>query len=130
MLEIARTAEPQRLASERAAQLSAGLNDVLRLRKLDGSAAYGDASIVHLVLGAQTAFPAGELPDNLPVFELKRGGDPRFTALFRMALLNHGVDLMRGKSAFVSAAHTSADIDHTIAACDAALYEVIAELES
>jgi glutamate-1-semialdehyde 2,1-aminomutase len=47
-----------------------------------------------------------------------------------MALLNHGVDLMRGKSAFVSAAHTADDIDHTVAAFDAALDEVTAEINS
>lgn len=130
MLAIAKTGEPQQTASSQASRLIAGLNDVLRQRKLDGCAAYGEASIVHLVLGAQTTFPAGELPADLPVFELKRGGDPRFTALFRMALLNHGVDLMRGKSAFVSATHTADDIDQTVAACDAALHEVLAELNS
>jgi glutamate-1-semialdehyde 2,1-aminomutase len=129
MLTIARSSEPQRQAAELAARLIAGLNQVLRLRQMRGCAAYGDASIVHLVLGADSAFPPGELPPELPVFELKRGGDPRLTALFRMALLNHGVDLMRGKSAFVSAAHTAADIDHTIAACEAALHEVQAERE-
>jgi glutamate-1-semialdehyde 2,1-aminomutase len=128
MLEIARTGEPQRQASKQATRLIAGLNDVLRQLKLSDCAAYGDASIVHLVLGAQTDFPAGELPHDLPVFELKRGGDPQFTALFRMALLNQGVDLMRGKSAFVSAAHTADDIDRTVAAFDAALHEVTAEL--
>ncbi|HEY0734552.1 MAG TPA: aminotransferase class III-fold pyridoxal phosphate-dependent enzyme [Herpetosiphonaceae bacterium] len=129
MLEIARTGEPQRQASEQAARLIAGLNDVLRRHKLAGCAAYGDASIVHLVLRAQPPFPPGELPADLPVFELKSGGEPRFTALFRMALLNHGVDLMRGKSAFVSAAHTADDIDRTVAAFEAALHEVIAELD-
>lgn len=127
-MEIARTGEPQRQASELAARLTAGLNDVLRQRKLPGCAAHGNASIVHLVLGARTAFPAGELPADLPVFELKRGGDPRWIRLFRMALLNHGVDLMRGKSAFVSTAHSTADIDHTIASVDAALHEVMVEL--
>jgi glutamate-1-semialdehyde 2,1-aminomutase len=39
-------------------------------------------------------------------------------------MLNHGVDLMRGKSGFVSAAHTTADIAATIAAFDVAIGEV------
>lgn len=78
---------------------------------------------------AEWRAPSSELPPDLPVFELKRGGDPRFIALFRMALINQGVDLLRGKSAFVSAAHTSADIDQTIMAFDAALGDVAAELD-
>ena len=66
----------------------------------------------------------GELPDDVPLAELKRGGEPRRGALLRMALLNHGVDLLRGKSAFVSAVHSEADIDTTVAALDAALIDV------
>ncbi|HEX6293322.1 MAG TPA: aminotransferase class III-fold pyridoxal phosphate-dependent enzyme [Herpetosiphonaceae bacterium] len=123
-LEIVRTGEPQRQASAMARRLREGLNDLFRQRRLRGCAAYGDASIVHVILGAASAFPAGELPADLALAELKRGGNPRWTALFRPALLNQGVDLMRGKSAFVSAAHTPADIDRTIAACDAALSDV------
>jgi glutamate-1-semialdehyde 2,1-aminomutase len=125
-LEIVQTGEPQQQAATLAAQLKAGLNDVLRHHRRSGCAAYGDSSIVHLVLGSQTSFPPGELPADLPVAELKRGGDPQTLARFRMALLNHGVDLMRGKSAFVSAAHTPADIGQTIAAFDAALHDVTA----
>jgi glutamate-1-semialdehyde 2,1-aminomutase len=126
-LEIVQSGEPQHQAAAQGARLVIGLNDVLRQRKLHGCAAYGDGSIVHLVLGSQTAFSPGELPTDLSVAELKRGGDPRSIALLRMALLNQGVDLMRGKSAFVSAAHTAADIDQTIAAFDAALHDVTAE---
>lgn len=122
-LGIVRTGKPQQAASARAAQLRAGLNDVFRQRKLAGYAAYGDASIVHLMLGSTTPFQAGELPPDLPLAELKRGGDPQVALRFRMALLNHGVDLMRGKSAFVSAAHTDQDIADTIAAVVAALDE-------
>ena len=122
-LGIVRTGEPQQTATARAAQLRAGINDLFRQRKLDGYAAYGDASIVHLMLGSATPFASGALPSDLPLAELKRGGDPVVARRFRMALLNHGVDLMRGKSAFVSAAHTEQDIAATIAAVAAALDE-------
>ncbi len=123
-LNIVATGEPQEQASAMGAQLIAGFNDVLRVRKLDGYAAYGNASIFHLMLGSKTAFPAGELPADLPLAELKQGGDAELSAHFRLAMLNHGVDLMRGKSGFVSAAHTAADIAETITAFDAAIGEV------
>lgn len=123
-LALVRTGEPQQHASAMTERLITGLNDVLRQHSRRGSAAYGDASIFHLVLDAQTPFAPGELPPDLPLAELKRGGDPQTQARFRLAMLNHGVDLMRGKSGFVSAAHTPADIDATVAAFDAALSEV------
>jgi glutamate-1-semialdehyde aminotransferase len=40
---------------------------------------------------------------------------------FRLAMLNHGIDLMRGTSAFVSVAHTEEDIAATVAAFGATL---------
>lgn len=120
-LNIVRTGEAQQQASAMAARLIVGLNGVLRQRKLAGYAAYGDASIMHLLLKSRTPFPPGELPADVPLAELKRGGDPDILARFRLTLLNHGVDLMRGKSAFVSAAHTPADVDATIGAFDAVL---------
>lgn len=124
-LEIVATGEPQRVATEMATRLIAGINEVFVQRNLSGYAAYGDASIVHLMLGSGTPFAPGELPTDLPLNELKQGGSPRIHARFRMALLNHGVDLMRGKSAFVSAAHTTADIHATVAAIDAALHDTL-----
>lgn len=123
-LAVARTGVPQQQASALGQQLIAGLNDVLRRHRLSGWAAYGDASIFHLMLGASTPFPAGELPTDLPLAELKQGGSPELHAQFRLAMLNQGVDLMRGKSGFVSAAHTENDIAHTVAAFDAALHEL------
>jgi glutamate-1-semialdehyde 2,1-aminomutase len=129
-LAMVKTGEPQAQASALATHLVTGLNDVLRQHTLRGSAAYGDASIFHILLGSQTPFPPGELPAGLPLVELKRGGDPQRQKLFRMALLNHGVDLMRGRNGFVSAMHTMADIEATIAAFDAALHDITNELAS
>jgi glutamate-1-semialdehyde 2,1-aminomutase len=45
-----------------------------------------------------------------------------------MAMLNYGVDFMKGTSAFVSAAHTTEDIAATVAAFGAALDQVATEL--
>jgi len=124
MLELARDGQAQRRAAQLAARLIDGWNQVLRRRKVRGSAAYGDASLVHLLTWAQGDWTPGELPGDVPLAELKRGGEARRGALLRMALLNHGVDLLRGKSAFVSAVHTEDDIDATVAALDAALADV------
>lgn len=123
MLELAAGGAPQQTATQRAQHLIAGCNAVLQRRELRGCAVYGDASLVHWVLGAGD-FPPGELPPDLPVAVLKRGGDARLIHRLRLAMINHGVDLMRGKSAFVSAAHTAEDIEATVTAFARALDDV------
>lgn len=114
-------------ANEAGERLVADLNAVLRARGLRGWAAYGDGSIVHLVANSAAAFAPGELPAALPVAELKRGGDPATLALLRLALLNHGVDLMRGRSGFLSAAHTDEVLAATTERFERALDDVLAE---
>jgi len=47
--------------------------------------------------------------------------------LLRLGLNNHGVDLMRGRSGFLSAAHSEEDIDATLAAFAATLDEIMLE---
>jgi glutamate-1-semialdehyde 2,1-aminomutase len=44
-----------------------------------------------------------------------------------LGLNNHGADLMRGRSGFLSAAHTDADITATVVAFAAALDDMEAE---
>ncbi|GAB4115931.1 MAG: aminotransferase class III-fold pyridoxal phosphate-dependent enzyme [Roseiflexaceae bacterium] len=127
-LERIRTGEPNRHALAIAEQLIAGLNRLFRSRKLDGWAAYGNGSVFHLVVGVQPAFPAGELPADLSGTELKRGGDAQLLGLLRMALINHGVDLMRGRSGFTSIAHTQSDVLTTIAAFERALDDIAEEV--
>jgi glutamate-1-semialdehyde 2,1-aminomutase len=105
----------------------ADLNAALRARELQGWAAYGDGSIVHLVAGSATPFAPGDAPADLSVAELKRGGDPATVARLRLALLNHGVDFMRGRSAFLSAAHTDAVLASTVVQFERALDDVLAE---
>ncbi|HEU4325781.1 MAG TPA: aminotransferase class III-fold pyridoxal phosphate-dependent enzyme [Roseiflexaceae bacterium] len=120
---LARVAEgaPTAQANALGERLVAELNGTLRSRELAGWAAYGDGSIFHLVAGSRAAFAPGELPADLPLAELKGGGDSALLARLRLALLNHGVDWMRGRSGFLSAAHTEQDIDATVAAFAAAL---------
>ena len=120
-LAAIRAGEPQARAAALAGRLRAGLNAELQARGLRGCAAYGESSIVHIILASSTAFPPGDLPAQAPASELKAGVPPHLRTAFRLAMLNYGVDLMRGRSAFVSAAHTEADITATVAAFGAAL---------
>jgi glutamate-1-semialdehyde 2,1-aminomutase len=110
-----------------AERLITGINDLLRVRKLRGWAAYGDGSVFHLVAGCNTTAEPGELPEPIAAAELKQGGDPTILATLRLALINRGIDFMRGRSGFLSLAHTLADIDTTVAAFDAALGDMATE---
>lgn len=124
MLERVASGEPGARATALAQRLIAGINGVFRARELSGWAAYGDASIFHLLVGSSVEFVPGELPAGVPLAELKSGGDARLLQQLRLGLNNHGVDLMRGRSGFLSAAHTDADIDATVAAFAATLDEM------
>jgi glutamate-1-semialdehyde 2,1-aminomutase len=126
-LEQVATGEPGRRAADLGQRLIAGINAILCERELEGWAAYGDASIVHLLVGSSVPFEPGALAPNVPAAELKRGGDLRLLTALRLGLNNHGVDLMRGRSGFLSAAHTDADIDTTVAAFAATLDDMGAE---
>jgi glutamate-1-semialdehyde 2,1-aminomutase len=126
-LERVAGGEPGARAADLGQQLVAGLNGAIRERGLRGWAAYGDSSIVHLVAGSSIAFQPGILSADVPPADLKRGGNARLLAALRLGLVNHGVDFMRGRSAFLSAAHTAADIAATVDAFAATLGDM--ELE-
>jgi glutamate-1-semialdehyde 2,1-aminomutase len=130
MLERVATGEPGARTAALCRQLIDGLNGALRERELAGWAAYGDTSIFHLVAGSRVGFAPGELAPHVPAAELKRGGDPRLLKLLRLGLNNHGVDLMRGRSGFLSAAHTAEDIAATVAAFAATLDEIAREVRA
>lgn len=106
-----------------AEQLVHGINTLFRKHELRGWAAYCDGSIFHIVAGVEPDFAPGELPA-LDAASFKRGGDARKLALLRMALINHGVDLMRGRSGFLSKAHSSEDIATALKAFDLALADI------
>jgi glutamate-1-semialdehyde 2,1-aminomutase len=126
-LERVATGEPGACAAELCQRLIAGLNGVIHERELRGWAAYGDTSIFHLVVGASVPFEPGRLTSEVPPDELKRGGNSQLLNALRLGLNNHGADLMRGRSGFLSAAHTDADIAATVAAFAATLDDMEAE---
>jgi glutamate-1-semialdehyde 2,1-aminomutase len=126
-LERVATGEPVARAADLGQRLIEQLNDAIRERGLRGWAAYGEASIFHLIAGSSHAFEPGALAPDLPAAELKRGGDPRLITALRLGFNNHGVDLMRGRSGFLSAAHTDADIAATVVAFVATLDDMEAE---
>ncbi len=118
--------DPLRIADERAAQLSRGLNQVLLEAEVPGCA-WADASMVHIVLGQDLS-----RPEDGVTWDWEQHGGPQPTLAgtpsqiawpFRRALINHGVDLM-GMGALVSCVHTASDIDSTVERFGAALADL------
>ena len=114
-------------ANESGEQLIAGLNAMLRARGLRGWAAYGDGSIFHLLADSAEPFAPGDAPATLTVAERKRGGNPATLAKLRLALINHGVDFMRGRSGFLSLAHTDAVLATTLERFERAVDDMLRE---
>ena len=110
-------------ADAMADRLKAGLNEVLGKMEVAGHA-HGIASMLHLVLADCDC--DRELC-SMPHSEIKAAiGRPAVTALKR-SMQNNGVDIMGRDSFLVSATHTAADIDQTLAAVEKSLAEVRAE---
>jgi glutamate-1-semialdehyde 2,1-aminomutase len=120
-LEAVATGEPTRLASATNARLIRELNAAIGEAGMAGCA-YGDASMFHLILGAECPPPKdglawdwqGEPGDRMP-----RMGPGAVWAL-RRSMLNEGVDLM-GTGGLVSAVHGDSDVDRTVEAFRASL---------
>lgn len=110
-----------------ARQVAAGLNQVIQAHKLRGWAAYSDGSIFHLVAGVTPGFEPGVMPGDLAASEYKKGGDPQILGALRLALINRGIDFMRGRSGFLSLAHSEADVAAAVSAFDAALGDLANE---
>ncbi|MFV9504300.1 MAG: aspartate aminotransferase family protein [Oscillochloridaceae bacterium umkhey_bin13] len=126
-LEQVASGAPGAIAAARGTELCAAMNVVIKALGVAGFTAYGDGSIVHLFADPSLSVTPGEAPLHAPLAAIKRGGDARVVNALRMALQLNGVDLMRGRSAFVSAAHSSADIQTTATAFAAALTMLKAE---
>ncbi|MXX31268.1 MAG: aminotransferase class III-fold pyridoxal phosphate-dependent enzyme [Chloroflexi bacterium] len=118
--------DPLSIASERAAQLSRGLNRALLEAEAPGCA-WADASMVHIVLGQNLDRPEDGVTWNWDQHggaQATLPGTPSEVAWpFRRALINHGVDLM-GMGALVSCVHTESQIDSTIDRFSAALSDL------
>jgi glutamate-1-semialdehyde 2,1-aminomutase len=103
-LEIVATGEVHQHVNRLAERLRQGLNEAGRRFGMDGCA-YGTFSMVHLCLDRELLAAAGG-----PRYV--KGKDTRIGKLNR-ALLVQGVHLM-GAGGMLSAAHTDADVDHTL----------------
>jgi glutamate-1-semialdehyde 2,1-aminomutase len=126
-LEAVATGEPNRAADAAALRLASGMNEVIARRKAEGCV-YGTASMLHILLGQ----PA-HLPDDGITFvwdSTDRRKAPRTSwdveVALRRSMLNEGVELMHA-GMLVSAVHTDADVDQTIAAFDASIAAMQAE---
>ena len=110
-------------ADAMAARLKAGLNEVFTRMEVGGHA-YGVASMIHFTL-AEGDFDNEFGPDVNSRIKAA-AATPAVTGIKR-GLQNQGIDIM-GRDAFlVSATHTEADIDTTLAAFEATLAQVRAE---
>ena len=101
--------------------MRAGLTKALAEAGLPGQA-YGESSTFHLLLGHP-----GE-PEEASLATLKSGGmSPQLSAELHAGMLLEGVQLFHG-SGFLSAAHTEADVERTVAAFAATLARLPAGL--
>ena len=129
LTELAET-DANDVAAARAAELRAGLNEVLAAEGLPW-AAYGTSSGFHLFTNPKRREgigPGSFDPHACGIDELK-GGDPVLVGRLRLALLVNGVDSSPRLGGFTSATHTGADIAETIAAYREAIHMLRAEGE-
>ena len=106
-------------ASHSAAQLRQGLSDCLHKFDLDW-VVYGEASAFHIYMGGAITERDGFDPERLGREQLYRQ-PPDVARLLRLALNINGVDFSGWPGGLVSAAHSEADIDATVAAFAASL---------
>jgi len=120
-LEVVATGEPCRIANEMGRLLRIGLNELFERKNVDWIA-YGEFSGVTIV--PEYVGPRSDADDFIPygnsVEKLDRKIDATLTHAFRCALLVGGVDFF-GWRAMLSGAHSSSDIDRTVAAVSDAI---------
>ena len=118
------------VASARAAELRAGLNELLAREGLPW-AAYGTTSVFHLFTNPDRR--AGVRPESFDpcacTLEELKGADKHLVGRMRLALLINGVDSNPRLGGFTSATHTAADVAETVAAYRAAIAMLRAENE-
>ena len=115
------TGEPCAKANRTATLLRKKLNELFADRDWPW-VAYGDFSLVHLLPDYRGPRPTGDdfLPQPGTVDHLDSPKDPKFRSAFRQAMLLNGVDLP-GTGMFLTAEHSEADVDKTVAAVAAAV---------
>jgi glutamate-1-semialdehyde 2,1-aminomutase len=115
-LSIVASGEANDAANAITRQLVAGLNAVIRSEGVAGCA-YGDASMFHIILGADCPPPIDDFAWNWrgkPQDSMPRMSGEAFWSL-RRCMLNQGVDLM-GSGGLVSSAHAERDCERTVEA--------------
>ncbi len=129
LTELAET-DANEVADARAAELRAGLNDLLAAEGL-AWAAYGTSSGFHLFTNPNRRSdirPDRFDPHACTLDELK-GGHKALVGRLRLALLVNGIDTNQRLGGFTSATHTSADIAEAVAAWREAIHMLRAENE-
>jgi glutamate-1-semialdehyde 2,1-aminomutase len=130
-LELIATGEENRKAEAVAQQLRDGFNAVLERVGVPGCA-YGVGPVLHFRLGKPCFAGLGEGPAcdhtwcRLAPAEIRPGLTAQLQEALKLGMLNHGVDLL-GRTAIVSSAHTSSDIERTVAAFEATVQDMAAE---
>ena len=109
--------EPNARADAAAARLISGVNTIMASMEMPGCC-YGEASLFHLRLGrACVCGHSGAC--TAPHSEVTGGLTAAMSMSLKRAMLNAGVDLMGGRGGIVSATHSDADVDQTLAAFEA-----------
>jgi len=129
-LTLVAAGEDNRRAEAVAQKLRDGFNGVLDRLGVPGCA-YGVSAMLHFRLGA----PCGALGEgpgcdriwcHLGAAEVRAGLTATVQEALKLAMLNHGVDLL-GRTAIVSSAHTDADIEFTTGAFEAAVLDLVSD---
>jgi glutamate-1-semialdehyde 2,1-aminomutase len=112
---------PNRQANEMGRMLRTGLNDLFARRNLN-FIAYGEFSMLAVLPNYNGPRSPDDsfIPYDNQLDKLDAKRDPALTHAFRCALLLNGVDFF-GWRAMMSAAHTRADVQRTIAAFSSAI---------
>ena len=110
-------------ADAMAERLKAGMREALGKTEVTGHV-HGIASIVHVVLGAESEHPGENsmLPHSVLAERTAAQSGP-----LKLAMLNEGIDMMGGIGFIVSAAHEEKDIDDTVDGFERALHALRAE---
>jgi len=120
MLEIAATGEPQEWISRLTLKLIQGMNDVLRANRAPGCV-YGDRGGFHVLVGQRDFYP-----DDVEQQVAQAGAERLFRGMGHIAPLVRAAFQLEGidsppTSGRLSAAHSEADVEHTLASFERVL---------
>ncbi len=108
------TGEPQAHADRLADRLRQGMDDILEQEQAAGYV-YGDISLFHVYMEAYPGSGVSQRQDLITNDATILKGIPKsVVSAFQKTLLGHGIDLLSYTGGATSAAHTDADIDHTL----------------